>query len=143
MKILLTLLTLCLLLPISAQAQTLYNPKSLSWDQVTTNSDGTLCTDLAGYRLYYGPKDGPYANPTDIPLASLSDPAKPVYNPDLTSYIENTPLVWVMKAYDIAGNESDYSNETKEFQVNVTPPGTPANIEAKGGITINININID
>jgi len=26
----------------------------LSWDPVTTNIDGTPCTDLAGYRIYYG-----------------------------------------------------------------------------------------
>ncbi len=31
---------------------------TLAWDAPTTNTDGTPLTDLAGYKIYYGPTSG-------------------------------------------------------------------------------------
>jgi hypothetical protein len=38
----------------SAEALSFNGSATLNWTPVTKNTDGTLLTDLAGYRLYYG-----------------------------------------------------------------------------------------
>src|SRR4030065_2503178 len=51
----------------------------LTWDPPTTNSDGSPLTDLAGYKVYYGPTSGNYntvlnvANVTGYTVAGLND----------------------------------------------------------------------
>ena len=110
---------------------------SLMWQQVTLNVDGSQCTDLAGYKIYYGAHSGlPYdgtnipegASPIDIPLASLSDPANPFKN--LSGIAGN--LYWfVVTAYDTSNNESGYSNE-----VNMIAPLAPV-------VIIPTNLDID
>jgi len=75
---------------------------TLSWDAPTTNADGTLLTDLAGYKVYYGNFSGNYSqnmnvdNVTTYTVNNLTD--------GLTYYFAVT-------AYDTSGNESGYSNE--------------------------------
>ena len=73
----------CLLLaPRSASAA----GAALAWDPVTTNTDGTPATTLAGYKVYYGlnaapPYDGTGAlegpSPITIAVTSLPDAGKP------------------------------------------------------------------
>ena len=48
---------------------------TLSWTPPTTNSDGSPLTNLAGYKIYWGPSAGNYPN------------AVSVMNPGLTSYV--------------------------------------------------------
>jgi len=43
----------------------------LAWDPPTEYSDGTLLTDLAGYRIYYGAAPGVFEQPIDVPLADV------------------------------------------------------------------------
>jgi hypothetical protein len=51
---------------------------SLSWTAPTQNADGSVLTDLAGYRIYYGTVPGNYTNQVRID------------NPTVTTYlIEN------------------------------------------------------
>ena len=75
---------------------------TLSWDDPTTNADGTPLTDLAGYKVYYGNFSGNYSqnmnvdNVTTYTVNNLTD--------GLTYYFAVT-------AYDTSGNESGYSNE--------------------------------
>jgi len=92
---------------------------TVAWDQTTTNADGTPCTDLAGYKIYYD-TDGsgaPYNgtgitegdSPISVPVASLADPTNPQFvlsglGSGITYYITVT-------SYDTSGNESGYSNE--------------------------------
>lgn len=79
------------------------NGAKLSWDPPTTNADGTLLTDLAGYKIYYGTSSGTYTE-----MVEITDPQKNEYT------IENfTPATYyfAVTAYDTAGNESDFSNE--------------------------------
>ncbi|HZX49313.1 MAG TPA: fibronectin type III domain-containing protein, partial [Nitrospirota bacterium] len=38
----------------------------LTWDPPTTNSDGSPLTDLAGYKVYYGPTSGNYSAVIDV-----------------------------------------------------------------------------
>src|SRR5438093_12049235 len=41
-----------------------------SWVAPTTNTDGSPLTDLASYRVYYGPATGPCGGPNSFPVAS-------------------------------------------------------------------------
>jgi len=103
---------------------------TVAWDQTTTNADGTACSDLAGYRIYYD-TDGsgaPYNgtglsqgnSPISVPVASLSDPA----NPELTLSGLTAGVTYhiAVTSYDTSGNESGYSNEvTATESVNHAP----------------------
>jgi hypothetical protein len=88
-------------------------------------------SDLAGYRVYYGTESGDYINFVDVGMATschLDDLLE-----DVTYYISLT-------AYDIAGNESGFSNEVsgigfaEEPGVGVSDEtGTDAVWEKSGG----------
>ncbi len=91
---------------------------TLAWERPSTNADGTLCTDLAGYKIYYD-SDGsgaPYTgtgltqgkSPITVPLAALADPAAPSYT--LTGLTAGTTYSLAVTAYDTSFNESRYSN---------------------------------
>jgi len=86
--------------------------RSFAWDKNTE-------VDIAGYRIYY--KNGSNGNlydgtgavegdsPVQIPLASLNDPSNPEYT--LHGLSNAGTFYFVATAYNIYGNESDYSNE--------------------------------
>ena len=71
---------------------------TLSWLPPTENADGTVLTDLAGYRIYYGRR------------ADMLDQVVTVSNPGLTRYvIENlSPATWYfsMSSVNSGGVES-------------------------------------
>ncbi len=92
---------------------------TIDWGAPTTNADGTPCTDLAGYKIYYdtdGP-GGPYNgsglpqgdSPITVPLSELADPAAPTLT--LVGLVSGATYSMVVTAYDTSGNESGYSNE--------------------------------
>jgi hypothetical protein len=74
---------------------------TLSWTPPTTNSDGSPLTNLAGYRIYWGPTAGNYPN-----SATLT-------NPGLTSYVVGSLVpgtyFFVATAVNSAGAESAFS----------------------------------
>ena len=74
---------------------------TLSWTAPTQNTDGSVLTNLAGYRIYYG---------TDS--ASLAQ-TLPVASPGITTLVvENLPpgtWFFAVKAYNSNGTESDLS----------------------------------
>ena len=74
---------------------------TLSWTPPTTNSDGSPLTNLAGYKVYWGPSAGNYPN-----SATLT-------NPGLTSYVvaNLVPGTWffVATAVNSVGAESVFS----------------------------------
>jgi hypothetical protein len=74
---------------------------TLSWTPPTTNSDGSPLTNLAGYKVYWGPAAGNYPN-----SATLA-------NPGLTSYVvpNLVPGTWffVATAVNSLGAESTFS----------------------------------
>ncbi|MHC4489345.1 MAG: choice-of-anchor D domain-containing protein [Planctomycetota bacterium] len=74
---------------------------SLAWQAPSTNVDGTPVTDLAGFKIYFGPSSGYYTDSIDVGK---------VY----TYTLENLPaatLYFCVTAYDTMGNESEFSNE--------------------------------
>ncbi len=74
---------------------------TLAWDAPVLCADGTQLDDLAGFKIYDGSQPGVYTSVTDVgsmtqfPLSSL--PAGDYY--------------MTVTAYDLAGNESGFSNE--------------------------------
>lgn len=76
---------------------------TLSWTAPTQNEDGSVLTDLTGYKFYYGTSQGSYGNPI---LVS---------NPGITSYvIENlapNTYYFVVTGVKSSGIESSFSNE--------------------------------
>ncbi len=74
---------------------------TLSWTPPTTNSDGSPLTNLAGYKIYWGPSSGNYPN-------SVS-----VMNPGLTSYVVGSLVpgtyFFVATAVNSLGAESAFS----------------------------------
>ncbi len=80
--------------------------KTLMWAAPTTNTDGSLITNLTGYKIYYGTVSGRYTASIDVGnVTSLS----------VTTLSSSVPLPGsyyiAVTAYDTAGNESVYSNE--------------------------------
>ncbi len=75
---------------------------TLSWTPPTTNTNGTPLTNLAGYRVYWGPSAGNYTS-----SVTLS-------NPGLTSYVVGNLVpgtyYFVVTARNSAGVESSFSN---------------------------------
>ncbi len=78
---------------------------SLSWIPPMTRADGSVLSDMAGYRVYYGTSSGSYPNSIDVP------------NPGVADYVVENLLpgnyYFVVTAYDASGSESVYSNEAK------------------------------
>jgi len=102
------LVTLTILLP--AKIAHCFD-RSFAWD---ANNE----SDIGGYYIYYKngtsgePYDGTGAaegnSPVQIPLANLGDPANPEYT--LHGLTDGETFSFVATAYDIDGNESNYSN---------------------------------
>jgi hypothetical protein len=75
---------------------------TINWTPPTLNVDGTPLTDLAGYKIYYGPTSGDYTEGmADVGLTSSYD----------TSSLPSGYYCFVVVSYDTSGNESDYSAE--------------------------------
>jgi len=75
----------------------------VSWDAPTTRTDGSLLTNLAGYRIHYGTASGSYTQMVNVD------------NPSLNSYavdnLTNGTYYFSVTAYDDTAMESDYSLE--------------------------------
>ena len=97
-RLLIVLAVFALLQGVSLQAQEAYNPSRVQWNANTE-------ADLAGYKLYERTAIGTYAELavcTKDTTSFLFTPATPHQDGEYR---------WVLTAYDLAGNESGYSNE--------------------------------
>lgn len=110
----------------------------LSWDPPTTNMDGTVAVDLAGYKLYWGTSPGVYTNVMTapcincpIPIAGATERACVALSPGNTYYFAVT-------AFDTDGNESDFSNEVSKAipavsslagNIDTTSPGSASRVD--------------
>ncbi len=82
---------------------------TLIWDPVTH-------PDLAGYKIYYGNSSRNYDVTTDVGNQTSCT---------ITDLIDTEPYYFAATAYDIYGNESDYSNEVSYGSVNNSPVLNP------------------
>jgi hypothetical protein len=75
---------------------------TLSWTPPTTNTDGSPLTNLAGYRVYWGPSAGTYPNSVTV------------NNPGLSSYVVSNlapgTYHFTVTAVNSSGVESARSN---------------------------------
>ena len=62
--------------------------------------------DLAGYRVYYGTASREYADWTDVGMSTSAR---------ITELLDDTEYFLALTAYDIDGNESDFSVEVSAF----------------------------
>jgi len=88
-------------------APALTSSARVSWQAPTSNVDGSPCTDLAGYRVFYGNVPGQYGQ-------SLQ-----VSSPDITSIViegltSATTWYFSVKAMTAGGTESEYSSEASK-----------------------------
>ena len=81
----------------------------LTWDAVTTNVDGSPINDLSGYKVYWSNVKGVY---TDIGSKDVGKVTTIVIK-DTIGDLKGV-YCFVVTAYDIAKNESDFSNEVCE-----------------------------
>lgn len=82
------------------------NSAALSWQAPTTNVDGTELTDLAGFKIYYGKASGTYSEIIELD--------NPITNEHTIEGLAEGTYYFAATAYDIMGNESDYSNEVSK-----------------------------
>jgi len=104
---------------------------TFSWDAVTTNTNGTPCTDLAGYAVYRS------REPDNWGALTGADAAFLITQPDVTNLLviapRNAPGVWfwAIRAFDLAGNFSDHSNVV-ETDIDVNLPAGVENFKRAG-----------
>ncbi len=111
----LTLLTLVMIM-MSITAEDVFSSTTLTWTTPTTNTDGTILTDLEGFKIYYGTTSGNYTNSINAG--------------DVTSYTFNnltsgTTYYFAVTAYDTAGLESTYSNQVAKTESAVSDTTAP------------------
>ena len=81
---------------------------NLSWTPPTHNTDGSILTDLAGYRLYYGFQSGLYSEQIE-----LNDPTLDAT--ELGGLEYGRSYYFVITAVNARGVESDYSGEAEKL----------------------------
>ncbi len=99
----------CLLLTSIAEAGEVI----LAWDSPAVNTDGTLLTDLGGYRIHYGTSSGIYDYTQDVGS---------VVAWKVTNLTVGRVFYFAVTAYDISANESTFYNEVSKT-IHALPPG--------------------
>lgn len=108
----------------------------LNWVAPTHNVDGSVLTDLDGFRVHVGTGSRQYSVVVDIPDETLTSTTVTVELPGLVP--GDNPVYAAMTAYDGSGNESVYSNEIiRNVRVDdITVPQAPVVVTLTLRITI-------
>ncbi len=99
---------------------------TLTWTAPTQNEDGTPLTDLAGYNIYYGcSASGDYPQTLSVP------------DPNATSVVVTglpnaTECYFVATAYNVPGEESQYSGEAT-VTTQPAAPNPPTDLSVQPG----------
>lgn len=99
----------------------------LEWDAVTNNVDGSLATDLAGYRVFVGPAPRTYVKTyvtTNTILAVTN------------STLSTGTNYFAVTAFNTGGLESEYSDEVFYLKPKVAP-GAPQRLRISGTNAVN------
>jgi len=105
-----------------------------SWTAPTTNADGTALTDLALYRIYYGPTNPPCPGSTflSVPSPTTGPGQNQSVTATLTGLVPGSLYYAAVTAVDATGNESACSTvmgaiARSDFAVSPTGTGTGIN----------------
>jgi len=113
------------ILPLLLSAAPLFAGEiALSWDPPTTNTDDSVLTDLAGYKIYHGSNPRAtedYTAFVDVGLILPSADGSVHFT--LTGLSDGVHYV-ALTAYNSSGYESDYSNEANMTVESAMPPDT-------------------
>jgi hypothetical protein len=97
----------------------------LTWEEPTSNTNGKLLDDLAGYVIYSGTESGRYSRAVKVPLDSHDLCCKTVSEGKAHGRVRTECRYVVLelgvethyfavKAYNEAGTESEFSNEVRK-----------------------------
>ncbi len=102
-----------------------------TWTPPTTNTDGTVLTDLGGYKLYCGLTQGTYTVTKDTGLLTADMTGKVTYPIANVLNMDTVKTYYCsVTAYDTNKNESSYSNEIILPLVGI-PPNAPGGFGTK------------
>ncbi|OFZ11489.1 MAG: hypothetical protein A2Z20_12475 [Bdellovibrionales bacterium RBG_16_40_8] len=79
---------------------------TLTWDNPTTNTDGSPLTDLSGIKIYYGTSSGNYT--------TVIDHTDPSTTTETFAIPKGVMYYFAATAYNAFGNESDFSHEVQK-----------------------------
>ncbi len=95
----------------------------LAWNPPNTNADGTVLTDLAGYKIYWGTSSGNYTSSKTVSTCiACPVPTGLEEEFDCLPLLPGTTYYFVATAFDTSGNESAYSNEVSKTTAPATIP---------------------
>ena len=132
-------IAMLVLLPTAALAATI----NLSWNAPATNCDGTTLIDLAGFTIFYGESPRPAGSPPvcgdggpngEYPMTEDIAPDTTAFSLDVGSSDVGRNFYITVTAWNVAGEESDYSGEVSFY----VPPTihTPMNPTGLGGVVV-------
>ena len=94
----------------------------LGWKPPTTDVSGTILTNLAGYKIYWGTSSRNYTNSVNVPICNGCP--SPIGTEDeyhcLAQFQPGVTYYFAATAYNTSGAESGYSNEVSRTM----PPAT-------------------
>jgi hypothetical protein len=102
---------LLLLIPLTITAAPTQSGTEFAWNAPTQNTDDSLLTDLAGFKLYCGAQSRTYT------LAIGIDNPAQVTLPIASTNIPDGDWYCAITAYNTEGLESQYSNEYGPFTI--------------------------
>jgi hypothetical protein len=79
---------------------------TFSWSEPSFNVDGTPLKDLSGFNIYYGTASRLYDGSIDVGNVSTAR---------VSNLTDGLTYYFALTAYDLSGNESEYSNEVSKF----------------------------
>ena len=131
-RILLALVLLAFAVPAFAVGPVVGSTCKFEWTEPQTNTDSSVLTDLAEYRLYVSQTAGSYGStPAKIIPAPLADPAAAsVLQTACPTGIPQGQNYAVMTAVDLAGNASVFSVEAP-FVFDTVAPVSPVQLTPK------------
>lgn len=110
----------------------------LSWEPPTTNMDGSVVVDLAGYKIYYGPGPGNYTDVVTVPCINCPIPVTGATERSCVALSAGVTYYFAVTAVDTSGNESGYSNEVSRSipavsslagNIDTTSPGSASRVD--------------
>ena len=110
--------------------------------EVTFEWDANTESDLAGYRLYQSTT----SNGQVLGVGAISITCPPLEPKDCTQYthkgLSDGTFYWKATAFDVDGNESDFSEEVS-LSIDTIPPGSPQSFTVIINSAKSVSVSVD